>query len=267
MNLSIVDFTKFEKIPLEWRIAFASSIGLHIVLCVVVLLFTGVNYNSRKLPDVIDVDLTWLPAPAAVKQTTGVAKKKVKAVKKKSRKKIKKAVKKKKIVLPAKKKRKKIKKKVAKSNDIINDAIKRLKKDLDKTKPDKLAERMKQLENEIKTTDRSLADERSPEQTLGKTGGANSLSARYSNYVKVAVQENWAFSESLAGGGKNLLTTISFIVMPDGEIRGVKIEKKSGNSYMDSAASMAVVKSSPVNPFPPGMNKRHIEVWADFSPK
>lgn len=267
MNLSIVDFSKLKKIPLEWRIAFASSIGLHIVFLVVILLFTGVNYNSKKLPDVIDVDLTWLPAPATVKQT-GVAKKKVKAVKKKSRRKIKKAVKKKKIVLPSKKKkRKKIKKQVAKSNDIINDAIKRLKKDLDKTKPDKLAERMKQLENEVKTTDKNRVDDRPIDQPSGKSGGQNSLSKRYSSYVEVAVQENWAFSENLAGGEKNLLTTISFIVMPDGEIRGVKIEKKSGNSYMDSAASMAVIKTSPVNPFPPGINEPHIEVWADFAPK
>lgn len=266
MNLSIVDFSKLKKTPLEWRIAFASSIGFHIVLFVVILLFTGVNYNSRKLPDVIDVDLTWLPAPATVKQT-GVTKKKVKAVKKKSRRKIKKAVKKKKIVLPSKKKkRKKIKKKVAKSNDIINDAIKRLKKDLDKTKPDKLAERMKQLENEVKKTDKNHVDDRPTNQPSGKSGGQNTLIASYISYVSVAVQENWAFSKNLAGGTGDLRTTISFVVMPDGEIKGVKVEQKSGNSYMDSAASMAVVKASPVNPFPPGINKKYIPILVNFLP-
>ncbi len=237
MNNSTNDFIGFEKIPTEWRVALVISIVSHFIFFITIIFFTGINYNSKRMPGVIDVDLTWTSPPPVVKKTEKV-KKKAAVVKKKSRRKIKKKVKKKKIALKSKNKKKK--KKVAKSKDIINDAIKRLKKDLDKTEPDTLAERMKQLEDEVKTTDEPRVDDR----PSGQTGGANSLSTRYSSYVKEVVRENWAFSENLAAGGKNLLTTISFIVMPNGEIRGVKVEKKSGNSYMDSAASMAVVKSN-----------------------
>lgn len=268
MTISTAFFEKFGKIPSEWRIAAAASLCLHVAFFLLLTFFSEVTYNTKKMPAVIDVDLSWMSAPPAAKKTIKV-KKKSAVIKKKSRRKVKKKlrtqVKKKKIALKPKKK--KTKKKVAKSKDIINDAIERLKKDLDKPEPDSLAERMKQLEKEIETDGRTLVDNHSTEEVANGSGRESTLIDRYMSYVKVAVQEEWAFSKNLAGGKTDLKTIIDFIVMPNGEIRGVRIEKKSGNSYMDSAASMAVVKASPVNPFPPGIKEKFIKMGIIFSPK
>jgi len=94
-----------------------------------------------------------------------------------------------------------------------------------------------------------------------------SLIERYRLNLGVEIHENWAFSENLAAGQKNLLTKVTFEVLPNGDIRNVRITRKSGNDYMDSSATMAILKSSPVRPHPPGLNKPFIEVRFEFTPK
>ena len=63
------------------------------------------------------------------------------------------------------------------------------------------------------------------------------------------VQKNWAFPESLAGSKKDLVVELAFTVLPNGEIRDVWFDKRSGNQYLDDSAKRAVLKANPKSRF------------------
>ena len=85
--------------------------------------------------------------------------------------------------------------------------------------------------------------------------------------IAFQIQKNWAFSQSLAGDAKNLTAEIVFRVMPDGEIRDIWFDKRSGNAYLDESARRAIMKSNPVSPHPEGLSKPFIPVGLRFTPE
>jgi colicin import membrane protein len=104
--------------------------------------------------------------------------------------------------------------------------------------------------------------------TGGGAGGSAVLS-RIENYrieAALAVAQNWAFSQQLAGADEQLETRITFRILPDGEITDIKIVQPSGNRYLDESAYRAVRKASPVAPFPEGINRPYIEVGVKATP-
>lgn len=262
-----------ERSRREWTVAVTASVLLHIGLALMLVVFSGHARSTPSPVRVIDVDLSMAPPPkgkAPAPPAKTVAPKKKQAVKKASR-----PVTKKKDVVGLKKKKtvKKTKKKIIKPKDTIDDAIKRLEKDLAKTpkpKKDPIAERLKKMAEE---TDREPAKNDEPVGTekgtadKGDSAVEATLELRYKHNVGMEIRENWAFSDKLAAGREDLETWVVFEVLPDGDIRGVTITRRSGNDYMDSSATMAIVKSSPVRPFPPGLNKPFVEVRLKFTPK
>jgi colicin import membrane protein len=56
-------------------------------------------------------------------------------------------------------------------------------------------------------------------------------------------------------------------VMPDGEIRDIWFDKRSGNAYLDESARRAIMKSNPVIPHPEGLSKPFITVGMRFTPE
>jgi colicin import membrane protein len=182
---------------------------------------------------------------------------------------------KKKVSIAPKKKPTPVKKDRVKPEDTIDKAIKRLEKDLaasPRPNVDTVADRIKRLERETRDDappGKAAVSEHTGTQEGRTTGSAYDVSLvdRYRHNVGMEIREQWAFSEQLAAGRTDLITKVTFEVMPDGEIRGVRITRRSGNDYMDSSATMAIVKASPVRPHPPGLNRPFIEVKLEFTPK
>ncbi len=56
-------------------------------------------------------------------------------------------------------------------------------------------------------------------------------------------------------------------IMPNGEIKDIRMDKRSGNRYLDEAGRKAIIKSSPVSPLPPGINKPYDEWGVCFKPE
>lgn len=256
----------------EWTVALAGSILLHVGLCMMITLFSYHQPVRTLALKSIDVDLSYLPAPKEKPEAPGPAPSKAKTatVKKKSVPVVKPAEIKK-VSLTPKKKAAPVKKKETKPDDTIDKALKRLEKDMAATpqpKVDPLAERIKQLEKETRT-ESPVASKQTGTGGQGPSDSAYdvSLLERYRHNVGMEIREQWAFAEHLAAGQTHLATLVTFEVLPDGEIRGVRITRRSGNDYMDSSATMAVVKASPVRPHPPGLNKPFIEVNLKFTPK
>ena len=100
-------------------------------------------------------------------------------------------------------------------------------------------------------------------------GGGSAVLSRIENYkieAALAVAQNWAFSQQLAGADGQLETRITFRILPNGEITDIKIVQSSGNRYLDESAYRAVRKASPVAPFPEGINQPYIEVGVKATP-
>ena len=103
----------------------------------------------------------------------------------------------------------------------------------------------------------------------GVGGGGSAVLSRIENYkieAALAVAQNWAFSQQLAGADEQLETRITFRILPNGEITDIKIVQPSGNHYLDESAYRAVRKASPVAPFPEGVNQPYIEMGIRATP-
>jgi colicin import membrane protein len=103
----------------------------------------------------------------------------------------------------------------------------------------------------------------------GGGGGGTAVLSRIENYrleAALAVAQNWAFSQELAGAADRLETLLRFKILPNGEITDIEIVKSSGNRYLDESAYRAVTKASPVAPHPEGIGRPYIEVGVRATP-
>lgn len=90
-------------------------------------------------------------------------------------------------------------------------------------------------------------------------------SDKYRFEVAYEVNENWVFVR-----GKNpdqsLLTSITFKIMPNGEIKDIKFIKRSGNKVLDQSALNAIIETNPTKPFPTNIEKPFLIMGIRFSP-
>lgn len=103
----------------------------------------------------------------------------------------------------------------------------------------------------------------------GGGGGGSAVLSRIENYrleAALAVAQNWAFSQELAGAEDRLETLLRFRILPNGDITDIEIVKASGNRYLDESAYRAVKKASPVAPHPEGIGRPYIEVGVRATP-
>jgi colicin import membrane protein len=98
-------------------------------------------------------------------------------------------------------------------------------------------------------------------------GAATDLETAYLYQVADEIQRNWAFSRRLAGNRENLRAVLFFKIMPDGKILDIVFETRSGNRYLDESAYKAIIKSNPVQPHPPGINKPVVVAAYGFTPE
>ena len=99
----------------------------------------------------------------------------------------------------------------------------------------------------------------------GEAGGE--LIDIYKAEIAIRIQQNWAFSEQLAAGRKDLSAVIVLKILPSGEIGDVWFEKRSGNSALDDSAFRAVQKSNPLPPLPKGYFRSFYELGLIFTPE
>ena len=179
---------------------------------------------------------------------------------------------------PAKKKPKRsLKKKTFQRAKILKSAIKRIEKDIGKSKPDPVKtaiERLRQRvgDKELPVGGKPREDSGAAGQPNGIANGANTrrvlkLIDIYRIEIAYQIQKNWAFSEQLAGTRNDLKTSLVFKVLPNGEIQDIFFTDRSGNSYLDESAFRAIKKSSPVKPHPEGVRRDYVEVGLRFTPE
>jgi TonB family protein len=125
---------------------------------------------------------------------------------------------------------------------------------------------IEKLEEPKKIRKKELKKEKE-EKTFALKGGGKAklkMNIPYSYYFSVLLQkigENWSYTYL---GKDTLRTTIYFVILKDGTIKDVKIEKSSQNSLFDGSALRAVVLTKRVPPLPEEMNMEFLQVHLEF---
>jgi colicin import membrane protein len=234
---------------------------------------------AKKLsPPVINVSLVSLPAKTGPEMTS--PEETYPAPKKSAAPKV--APQPKPTVSVAPKKRKpkvSLKKKTFKSRKVIEQAITKLEKEVEDSRPPSLNEALDKLKRQVEETDPAEHMRKEAVESLARKGsgiGEGSLTDHqkilgvmkiYNAEIKYHIQKNWVFSEQFAGGNKDLETALAIKVLPSGEITDIWFDKKSGNAHMDDSAYKALVKSNPLPPLPEEYTRPDYTIGFRFGPK
>jgi colicin import membrane protein len=268
--------------PVKWP--FAVSFGAHVILLVLVIYSPQWRSEPAYIPSVIDVQMVDLKdvgeAPPS-KAAPGAETPPVKAETPKTEPaevsipeptQAKPEV----SVAPKRKKTKTaLKYKTFKSEEVKKKALERIKQKIETATPKPLQDRFKELREKVAKQGRPAAEGKPADTDAkpGKTGFFTQGSRKelevidlYQLEVAYAVQRNWAYANQL-GGAKHEKVSIAFTIMPDGHIEDIFFTDRSGNPYLDDSAYKAIVKSSPVKPFPPGLGRSSIQIGLNFTPE
>ncbi|HLE08524.1 MAG TPA: energy transducer TonB, partial [Thermodesulfobacteriota bacterium] len=85
----------------------------------------------------------------------------------------------------------------------------------------------------------------------------------YYTAVGAKIQSVWIYPGEAA---KDLQTVLSIGIARSGELRSVRIEKKSGNSLFDESAIKAVKKAAPFAPIRKEIKEDLLEIGVRFCP-
>ena len=179
-----------------------------------------------------------------------------------------------------KKAKESLKQKTIKPEKIIDSAIERIEKKVEKTETDSVAAAIDQLKRKVAEGESKSGEGLggiSGKVGTGPVGPARGVGegvARvqesiliYQAEIQYQIQKNWAFSQQLAGDNTQLEAILAIKVLRNGEIEDIWFDKKSGNTYLDESAYKAVVKSNPLPPLPKDYMYPFYKIGLRFGPK
>jgi len=174
------------------------------------------------------------------------------------------------------KSKKSLKKKTFDRSKIIDSAIERIEKKVEKTETDSVATAIEQLKRKVAASDSQArtgpgggaSGKAGPAGGSG-TGGARVLESIliYQAEIQYQIQKNWAFSQQLAGDNTQMEAVLAIKVLRNGEIEDIWFDKKSGNAYLDESAYKALVKSNPLPSLPKDYMRPYYKIGLRFGPK
>ena len=177
--------------------------------------------------------------------------------------------------------KKSLKKKTLDRSKMIDSALDRIEKKVEKTETDSVTSAIEQLKRKVAASEAppltgsgGAASGRAGTGAVGPSGGAGIGGARvqesiliYQAEIQYQIQKNWAFSQQLAGDNTELEAILAIKVLRNGEIEDIWFDKKSGNAYLDDSAYKALVKSNPLPPLPNDYLGPHYKLGLRFGPK
>ncbi len=176
--------------------------------------------------------------------------------------------------------KKSLKKKTLDREKIIDSAIERIEKKVEKTKTDSVAAAIDRLKRQVGDAESQVGE--GSGGASGKAGGgrAGPIGAFgtggtrvqesiliYQAEIQYQIQKNWAFSRQLAGENTELEAVLAIKILRNGEIEDIWFDKKSGNAYLDDSAYKALVKSNPLPALPKDYMRPDYKIGLRFGPK
>lgn len=269
----------------------------HLLFLLLFIITPSLRFEKPPAPSVIDVSMVSFKKTARQADTqAGTPRKTPKKAPQAKKPEVVKPVKKppvvkkapEKTVKPAPKPKTSLKKKTFKSTRVVQQAIKDLETKVavkpvetsEQAQPEPLQSALERLRKEVDQAESGQAKKTESgagpagAKAGGKKGGGDEGGKKtaekiqlYQTEVAFQIQKQWALNEQLAGGDGSLAAAIVFRVMPDGEIRDLFFTDRSGNAYFDDQAYKAVVKASPVDPHPAGLNQPYVQMGIRFTPQ
>jgi colicin import membrane protein len=271
---------------------FGVSFLFHLILICGLIFMPEFGSDPRFRSGVVNVSLVSLPsgppaggpAPAPAKSETVVKKPPEKpAVKAPEPKPVPVVKKPREAVSLAPKKakpKKSLKKKTLDRSKLIDSAIDRIEKKVEKTETDSVASAIEELKRKVAASETRTGGgsvgttPRAGTGSVGPTGGSGSGGARvqesiliYQAEIQYQIQKNWAFSQQLVGESTELEAILAIKVLRNGEIEDIWFDKKSGNAYLDDSAYKALVKSNPLPPLPNDYVRPYYKIGLRFGPE
>jgi colicin import membrane protein len=176
--------------------------------------------------------------------------------------------------------KKSLKEKTQNRQKMIDHALTKVKKKVEKSETDSVSQALDRIKKEVEKTEAGRAASVSSGQAAAGTGGGGVAGAPgsgglrrleiidiYKVEIAYQIERNWAFSQQLAGEDQRLEVRLVFKVMPNGEITDIRFTENSGNSYLDESAYRAIVKANPVSPHPTGVRAPYVTVGVRFTPE
>jgi colicin import membrane protein len=175
--------------------------------------------------------------------------------------------------------KKSLKKETQDRQKMIDQAVTKVKKKVEKSETDSVSQALDRLKKKVEQTESSGVQAGSTGQDAAGAGGGVpgatgsggqrrlELIDLYKIEVAFQVERNWAFSQQLAGDGQALQVSLVFKVTPGGEITDIRFTERSGNSYLDESAYRAIVKANPVPPHPAGIRTPYVTMGVRFTPE
>jgi colicin import membrane protein len=271
-----------DQQPYKWP--FAVSLGAHAILIALFIWSPQWRSEPSYLPSIIDVQMVDLQDVGTAPESKEVEEMQKAPVRPEPKKAAPAEVsvakpsraKPEVSVAPKRKKTKKaLKYKTFKSEEVKQKALERIKRKVESATPKPLQDRFKELREKVAKEGKPAPSGKTAEAGTkpGKAGIFTQGSRKESEVIDIyqaeiayAVNRNWAYANQL-GSGEKLLVSIVFTVLPDGRIEDIFYMDRSGNPYLDESAHKAIVKTSPVKPFPPGLGRKSIQIGLNFTPE
>jgi colicin import membrane protein len=277
---------------IHW-LPFAISFIGHVLLFVVVVYTPDLAPKKDFMPAVIDVSMVTLkaasPADKAAAETKAPEKEKTEVAKPPEKKQATSAPKAPPEPKPepkvstakpkpkVEKRKTALKKKTFKPKKVVKRAIKKIEKDVAKNTTDTKSKALERLRQQVQKDEASRAAAPAAGATAAKSEGGGKPGATgrrraelidmYRVEIAYRIQENWAYSEQLAGNASSIKASIVFKVLPSGEIIDIFYVDRSGNAFLDESAYKAIVKANPVDPHPKGIIEPYVMVGLNFTPE
>jgi len=166
-----------------------------------------------------------------------------------------------------------LKRQTYRPEDAVQEAIEKLEEVVETARPAAVSEAIERLREAagtnpaIERLKREAARSGPPAGVAGSGRRAMELEDIYRLEIAYLVNKNWAFSDSLAGAGGDVYAEVAFTVLPDGRIRDIWFDRRSGNGYLDESARRAILKSDPLPPHPKGVSRPFVTVGLRFTPQ
>jgi len=161
-----------------------------------------------------------------------------------------------------------LKKKTFKPGKVVKRAISEIEEKLETSRAEPVEKAIDDLRKAVAGMDDNATVPETQSPGVSEEQGRRALELRdiYRAEIPYQIQKNWSFSEQLAGGRTDLVAWLIIEIRPDGSIRDIWFEKRSGNRYFDDQAFKAVKKSSPLPPLPKGYIRPFFNVGLRFTP-
>jgi colicin import membrane protein len=157
-------------------------------------------------------------------------------------------------------KKQSMKKKTFKRDRLMQSALENVEKRVEESKADPRQQALDRIRAELNEKDARADDAGSGTAPAGTSGlsrkgqPTTDIERIYIADVAMNIQKNWAFSDQLAGGEKDLYNEVVIEILRSGEIKDIWFDRRSGNRYLDDSTYKAILKSNPLPPIPEGIS-------------